>query len=78
MLSGPTPANGSDNSPLRAAKGTMYEGEIRVPFMIQGKMEAGQSRQWQRAFRAFFGQGKTRRPESAVTEIQPVIAPEFS
>ena len=32
---GPTPANGSDNSPLRATKGTMYEGGIRVPFMIQ-------------------------------------------
>lgn len=31
---GPT-ANGSDNRPLRATKGTMYEGGIRVPFMIQ-------------------------------------------
>jgi arylsulfatase A-like enzyme len=31
---GPT-ANASNNSPLRATKGTMYEGGIRVPFMIQ-------------------------------------------
>jgi len=31
---GPT-ANGSNNGPLRATKGTMYEGGIRVPFMIQ-------------------------------------------
>ncbi|MHC4171651.1 MAG: sulfatase-like hydrolase/transferase [Planctomycetota bacterium] len=31
---GPT-ANASDNRPLRATKGTMYEGGIRVPFMIQ-------------------------------------------
>jgi len=41
---GPTPANGSDNSPLRATKGTMYEGGIRVPFMIRwsGRLTGGQ------------------------------------
>ena len=40
---GPT-ANGSDNGPLRATKGTMYEGGIRVPFMIQwpARLEGGQ------------------------------------
>ena len=31
---GPTPANASDNSPLRATKGTVYEGGVRVPFVI--------------------------------------------
>lgn len=31
---GPTPANASDNSPLRATKGTVYEGGVRVPFVM--------------------------------------------
>jgi len=40
---GPT-ANASSNRPLRATKGTMYEGGIRVPFMIQwpSRLKAGQ------------------------------------
>jgi arylsulfatase A-like enzyme len=32
---GPTGNNGSNNGPLRATKATVYEGGIRVPFMIQ-------------------------------------------
>lgn len=41
---GPTQVNGSSNWPLRATKGTMYEGGIRVPFMIQwpSRLKAGQ------------------------------------
>ncbi len=31
---GPTPANASDNRPLRATKGTVYEGGVRVPFVV--------------------------------------------
>lgn len=31
---GPPRANASDNSPLRGAKGTVYEGGVRVPFVL--------------------------------------------
>jgi len=31
---GPLAPNGSYNAPLRAAKGTVYEGGVRVPFLI--------------------------------------------
>jgi arylsulfatase A-like enzyme len=34
---GPTPVNTSKNTPLRATKGTIYEGGIRVPFAMQWK-----------------------------------------
>lgn len=42
---GPTPANASDNSPLRATKGTVYEGGVRVPFVVSwpGQLVAGKS-----------------------------------
>lgn len=40
---GPTPANASDNAPLRATKGTVYEGGVRVPFVLAwpGRLPAG-------------------------------------
>ena len=40
---GPTPANASDNAPLRSTKGTVYEGGVRVPFVVAwpGHLPAG-------------------------------------
>ena len=42
---GPTPANASDNTPLRATKGTVYEGGVRVPFVVSwpGQLAEGES-----------------------------------
>ena len=42
---GPTPANASDNTPLRATKGTVYEGGVRVPFVLAwpGHLPAGRT-----------------------------------
>jgi arylsulfatase A-like enzyme len=42
---GPPQANASSNGPLRASKGTVYEGGVRVPFLLQWKAQvpAGKS-----------------------------------
>lgn len=42
---GPTPANASNNLPLRATKATTWEGGIRVPYLVQwkGKLPAGKT-----------------------------------
>lgn len=42
---GPVGINGSSNTPLRAGKGTVYEGGVRVPFVMAwpGKLPAGKN-----------------------------------